>query len=294
MEPIIVSIRFNPVGKTYHFDASKIPDLEPGEYAIVETSRGMQLGQVVERISDPTPPPEGTWKQVDRRATPRDLVMRQSWQVKEAEVLLKAQQRATEMRLHGIKIVSVEYSFDGSRLIIQFSSEAEEKIELKGLRSDLQKQFSPTQVELRQIGPRDVAKLMCGMGACGMEKRCCSGFLTEFSSISIRMAKDQGISLTPAEITGMCGRLRCCLIYEYEHYCELRASLPKRNKRVMTPHGEGKVLDVIPLRQRVIVDIPNMGVRELGKDEVQLIQDTGSQPHPKTANQSQPEQSEEE
>lgn len=294
MEPIIVSIRFNPVGKTYHFDASKIPDLQPGEYAIVETSRGMQLGQVVERIPDPTPPPEGTWKQVERRATPRDLVMRQSWQVKEAEVLQKAQQRATEMRLHGIKIVSVEYSFDGSRLIIQFSSEAEEKIELKGLRAELQKQFSPTQVELRQIGPRDVAKLMCGMGACGMEKRCCSGFLTEFSSISIRMAKDQGISLTPAEITGMCGRLRCCLIYEYEHYCELRANLPKKNKRVMTPHGEGKVLDVIPLRQRVIVDIPNMGVRELSKDEVQLIQDAGTQSHPKNTNQSQPEATEEE
>ncbi len=294
MEPIIVSIRFNPVGKTYHFDASKIPDIQPGEFAIVETSRGMQLGQVVERIPDPTPPPEGTWKQVDRKATPRDLVMRQSWQAKEADVLIKAQQRAGEMHLHGIKIVSAEYSFDGSRLIIQFSSEAEEKIELKGLRSDLQKQFAPAQVELRQIGPRDVAKLMCGMGACGMEKRCCSGFLTEFSSISIRMAKDQGISLTPAEITGMCGRLRCCLIYEYEHYCELRSNLPKKNKRVMTPHGEGKVLDVIPLRQRVIVDIPNMGVREFGKEEVQLIQDANAQSHPKDGNQNQPKQTEEE
>ncbi len=277
MEPIIVSIRFNPVGKTYHFDATKVPDLQSGEYVIVETARGMQLGQVVELVENPAPSPDGAWKQVDRRATPRDLVMRQSWQAKEAEVLIKAQQRAGEMRLHGIKVVSAEYSFDGTRLIIQFSSEAEEKIELKGLRSDLQKQFSPAQVELRQIGPRDVAKLMCGMGACGMEKRCCSGFLTEFSSISIRMAKDQGISLTPAEITGMCGRLRCCLIYEYEHYCELRAGMPKKNKRVMTPHGEGKVLDVIPLRQRVIVDIPNMGVRELGKDEVQLIQDAGQQ-----------------
>lgn len=278
MDPIIVSIRFNPVGKAYHFDASKIPDLKAGEFVVVETSRGWQLGQVVTVVSNPTQPPEGTWKQVDRRATPRDLVMRQSWQAKEAEVLIKAQERAGEMRLHGIKVVSVEYSFDGSRLIVQFSTEAEEKIELKGLRVELQKMFSPAQVELRQIGPRDVAKLMCGMGACGLERRCCSGFLTEFSSISIRMAKEQGISLTPAEITGMCGRLRCCLIYEYEHYVELRSQLPKRNKRVMTPVGEGKVLDILPLRQRVLVDIPGTGMREFAKEEITLIQDSGNEP----------------
>ncbi len=194
--------------------------------------------------------------------------MRQSWQAKEADVLAKAQVKAGEMHLHGIKVVSAEYSYDGSRLVVQFSTEAEEKIELKGLRSELQKMFSPAQVELRQVGPRDVAKYLCGMGACGLERRCCSGFLTEFSSISIRMAKEQGISLTPAEITGMCGRLRCCLIYEYDHYVELRSQLPKKNKRVMTPLGEGKVIDLIPLRQRVLVEIPGTGMREFAKEEV--------------------------
>lgn len=117
--------------------------------------------------------------------------------------------------------------------------------------------------------------MLCGMGACGLEKRCCSGFLTEFSSISIRMAKEQGISLTPAEITGMCGRLRCCLIYEYDHYQELRSQLPKRNKRVITPVGEGKVVDVSPLRQRVLVEIPGTGVREFAKDEIKIVQDSG-------------------
>lgn len=284
MDPVIVSIRFNPIGKAYHFDAAKVPDLKPGEFAIVETSRGWQLGQVVQKIENPAPPPEGSWKMVDRRASARDLVMRQAWQAKEADVLAKAQQRAAEMKLHGIKVVSAEYSFDGSRLIIQFSTEGEEKIELKGLRIDLQKAFSPSQVELRQIGPRDVAKLMCGMGACGLEQRCCSGFLTEFSSISIRMAKEQGISLTPAEITGMCGRLRCCLIYEYDHYVELRSQLPKKNKRVMTPAGEGKVVDVIPLRLRLLVEIPNVGYREFGKEEIKLVQDgpeQKNQNHPK-------------
>lgn len=273
MDPIIAAIRFNPVGKAYHFDASKIPDIKVGEFVVVETSRGWQLGQVVTLVEKPVPPPDGSWKQIDRRATPRDLVMRQAWQAKETEVLAKAQEKAKDMRLSGIKVVSAEYSFDGNRLTVQFSTEAEEKIELKGLRNDLQKMFSPAQVELRQVGPRDVAKMLCGMGACGMERRCCSGFLTEFSSISIRMAKEQGISLTPAEITGMCGRLRCCLIYEYEHYVELRGQLPKKNKKVITPIGEGKVVDVVPLRQRVLVDIPGTGVREFAKEEIKLAQD---------------------
>jgi cell fate regulator YaaT (PSP1 superfamily) len=106
---------------------------------------------------------------------------------------------------------------------------------------------------MRQIGPRDVAKIIGGMGACGLETRCCSQFLTDFSPISIKMAKEQGISLTPNEITGMCGRLRCCLIYEYDQYVEARKNLPKRNKRVVTPRGEGKVVDVLPMNNKVIV-----------------------------------------
>jgi cell fate regulator YaaT (PSP1 superfamily) len=110
-------------------------------------------------------------------------------------------------------------------------------------------------IEMRQIGPRDVAKLLGGMGACGIESRCCSTFLTEFSPISIKMAKEQGISLTPNEITGMCGRLRCCLIYEYEQYVAARKELPKRNKKVVTPKGEGKVVDVVPMSNKVIVHL---------------------------------------
>jgi cell fate regulator YaaT (PSP1 superfamily) len=122
---------------------------------------------------------------------------------------------------------------------------------------------------MRQIGPRDVAKMLGGMGACGMETRCCSRFLTEFSPISIKMAKEQGISLTPTEITGMCGRLRCCLVYEYEQYAAARKELPKRNKRVVTPMGEGKVIDVNPLRMTVRVELPETGAREFDRDQVE-------------------------
>jgi len=142
----------------------------------------------------------------------------------------------------------------------------------------MQKTYAPAMVDLRQIGPRDVAKLICGMGACGLETRCCCKFLTDFSSISIRMAKEQGISLTPTEITGMCGRLRCCLIYEYQQYVDARQQLPKRNKRVMTPKGEGRVVDIIPLQGKVLVEVQELGVLEFLKDEITLMEDSKNEP----------------
>ena len=275
-EPLVVGVRFSKVGKIYHFAADAVTDIKVGDQVVVETSRGWQLGQVAQIIPNADPPPDG-WKAIDRRATPRDLLLRQMWQMKESEVVTSCRDRANELRLAGIKIVSAEYSFDGSRLSILFSSETEEKYDLKSLRSDMQKMFAPSQVEMRQVGPRDVAKVMCGMGACGLETRCCCLFLTEFSSISIRMAKEQGISLTPTEITGMCGRLRCCLIYEYDTYVDARSKLPKRNKRVRTPQGEGKVVDIIPLRGAVLVDLPEVGVREFPGEEVQIVDGEGGQ-----------------
>ena len=274
-ESIVVGVRFSKVGKVYHFEANGLIDLKPGDHVVVETSRGWQLGQVAQILDGVEKPPEG-WKPIDRRATPRDLLLRQLWQQKEAEVVENCKTRANELNLAGIKIVSAEYSFDGSRLTILFSSETEEKYDLKSLRGDMQKMLSPSQVEMRQIGPRDVAKLLCGMGACGKETRCCCAFLTEFSSISIRMAKEQGISLTPSEITGMCGRLRCCLIYEYDQYVEARKSLPKRNKRVRTPDGEGKVVDVVPLREAVLVELPDVGVREYPGANVVVLDGEGT------------------
>lgn len=264
----IVGVRFSKVGKVYHFDASKLPNVKTGDSVVVETARGWQLGEIAQVVDPKSHKIEGDLKSVSRMATPRDLLLRKLWQVRELDVVEAAKKRAQELRLNNIKIIMAEYSFDGSRLSIMFSSESEDKVDLKSLRQDMQKVFSPTQVELRQIGPRDVAKIIGGMGACGLEKRCCSAFLTDFSSISIRMAKEQGISLSPSEITGMCGRLRCCLIYEYETYAELRKGLPKRGKRVMTPVGEGKVIDVSPLQGTVRVDLPEVGMREFTREEL--------------------------
>ena len=266
MQPNIVGIRFSKIGKLYHFDASSVADLKLGEQVLVETSRGRQIGEVIQFITEPSSPMEGSWKSIERRATPADLLMRQQWQQKQVEAMISCRARAAELQLEGIKIVAAEYSYDGTRLVFLFSTETEDKVDLKSLRKDMQKVYPNSQVEMRQIGPRDVAKLIGGMGACGLETRCCSKFLTEFSPISIKMAKEQGISLTPTEITGMCGRLRCCLIYEYEQYVEARKVLPKRGKRVVTPRGEGKVVDAYPLRNVVVVEIEGLGNHEFHRD----------------------------
>ena len=175
--------------------------------------------------------------------------------------MIECRARASELKLNGVKIVAAEYNYDGSRLTFLFSTESEERVDLKSLKKDMNRKFPKSKVEMRQIGPRDVAKIIGGMGACGLETRCCSKFLTDFSPISIKMAKEQGISLTPSEITGMCGRLRCCLLYEYEQYVAARKQLPKRNKRVVTPNGEGKVVDVAPLSGMVTVKFEGDGGR---------------------------------
>jgi cell fate regulator YaaT (PSP1 superfamily) len=263
MEPCIVGIRFQKVGKVYHFDAGNFNDIQAGDFAVVETSRGQQLGEIVQVLEDPQPPPEGKWKPIQRKATPRDLVLRQLWHRKEVEAMINCRAKAAELKLIGVKIVAAEFSFDGSRLSLLYSTETGDKIDLRALRKTMQRTYPRSRVELRQIGPRDVAKILGGMGACGLENRCCSQFLTEFSPISIKMAKEQGISLTPSEITGMCGRLRCCLVYEYEQYVVARKQLPKRGKRVITPKGEGKVIDVYPLKDAVLVDLGENGSNQV-------------------------------
>jgi cell fate regulator YaaT (PSP1 superfamily) len=220
-------------------------------------------------VENPSPPPEGKWKPIQRPATPRDLVLRQIWQQKEVEAMINCRAKAAEVSLAGIKIVSAEYSFDGERLSFLYSSETEEKVDLKRLRNAMRRVYPQTHVEFRQIGPRDVAKLLGGMGACGLENRCCSMFLTDFSPISIKMAKEQGISLTPSEITGMCGRLRCCLVYEYEHYVEANKQLPRMGKRVVTPKGDGKVVDVFPLKQAVVVQLESGIHQEYSIEQIQ-------------------------
>ncbi|HEY6072397.1 MAG TPA: regulatory iron-sulfur-containing complex subunit RicT, partial [Anaerolineales bacterium] len=196
MQPTIIGVRFTRIGKVYHFNSNAVPNVGIGEHVIVDTARGRHLGEVVQLLQEAPHPPEGGWKSVERRATPRDLLLQQSWQSKQTEAMINCRARASELDLKQVKIVAAEYTYDGARLTFLYSTDTEDKVDLKSLRKDMQKLYSNSQVDMRQIGPRDVAKLLGGMGACGLETRCCSKFLTDFSPISIKMAKEQGISLT--------------------------------------------------------------------------------------------------
>lgn len=265
----VVGIRFQKLGKLYHFDVGRVRDIDPGDYVLVETKRGRQIGQVISFIDTKKVHRQKGMRSVERKATPADMVMKQVWEAKELEALISCREKAADLGLDDAKFVKAEYNFDGSWLTIHYSTE-NKNLRLKSLQKALGKALQ-TRIEMHLIGPRDVAKIMGGYGACGVP-RCCSTFLTEFSPISIRMAKAQGISLSPQEITGMCGRLRCCLIYEYEQYVEAKKTLPKPGKKIGTPFGEGKVLDVRVLRESVLVEVNGEGGRrerhEVFKDDI--------------------------
>lgn len=256
---MVVAIRFQPLGKLYHFDVAGHKDLRPGDFVLVSTKRGREMGEVVSFAEQSGS--KSRLKPIERRATAQELVMRRMWQRKELAAMIDCRAKASELGLAGVKIARAEYSFDGSRITYLYNYEGDDKIDLSALRRAMQKATRDSRVDFRQIGPRDVAKIIGGMGACGLEERCCSKFLSEFSPISIKMAKAQGISLNPQEITGMCGRLRCCLVYEYEQYVKARKQLPKLKKRVVTPLGEGKVVDVLPMKQAVVVKLEGEGRR---------------------------------
>ncbi len=264
----IIGVQFEDVGKIYYFDASRFPHLEPGDPVVVRTSRGLQLAHTSQIDLEEEELDLNSFKPVERPATPKDLLKRKELALKEEEIKEQIRQHLNENGLSGVKVVSAEYSLDGNRLFVALNSESSVNYNIKRLHQDVQKIVKDVKLELRQIGPRDAAKLIAGMGACGLETRCCAKFLTEFSSISIRMAKTQDISLTPSEITGMCGRLRCCLMYEHDQYVEAIKTLPKRKRRVVTPMGEGRVIQILPMRQAVIVDIPDIGPRQFSKEEL--------------------------
>lgn len=261
----VASVRFQRTGKLYDFDARHCQDLQLGDYVLVETARGQQLGEVVRMR--PLSKGEGRGlKPVRRRAMGRDMALRQQWCEKEKDALAAAREAAAQLNLQ-VKIAAAEYTLDGQRLTLLYVSE-DKKLNSNKLLRQLQKTLD-VHVDLRRIGPRDHAKILGGYGACG-EPRCCSRCISEFSPVSIKMAKTQGISLNPADITGMCGRLRCCLAYEHEQYAEASKKMPRRKKRVRTPHGEGKVVNLLPLKGIVVVQIEDRRL-EVPAEDVELI-----------------------
>jgi len=268
-EMTVVGVRFQPGGKVYTFSCGQVNDLLPGDLVVTTTSWGRQIGRVISVQTLRSDEKRPDLKPIMGRATGADLAQQQYWADKAAEVVEKARQIAAERSLP-VKFAAAEYTLDGKRLTLLYESESKENAEevQKALSRALQQR-----VELRQVGPRDVAKMMGGYGACG-EERCCSRFLSDFAPISIRMAKVQGVSLTPTEITGMCGRLRCCLGYEHEIYMEESKGLPRLKARVNTPYGVGKVVDLLPLKHAVIVQIEDRRV-EVAADQIEVLPKEG-------------------
>jgi cell fate regulator YaaT (PSP1 superfamily) len=265
----IVGVRFMPVGKIYHFDASRVTDVRLDDWVVVNTSRGRQMGQVAVVNPAKHNAADGPLKTIERLATNRDLALKKYWELQEVSAMVIGREKSRELKLP-LKIIKAEYTFDGQRLAFLYVlDEGIENLDVEPLRAALQPQYK-ARVEMRVTGPRDAAKIIGGAGACGLTERCCSKFLTEFSPVSVKMAKEQGLSLNPSDITGMCGRLRCCLIYEYEQYVEARKQLPKRNKEVGTPFGRGKVVEVLPLKDAVLVLIGD-AVQEVARADLQPL-----------------------
>jgi cell fate regulator YaaT (PSP1 superfamily) len=267
----IVTIKFRTAGKQYDFNAKDL-SLKKGDKVIVETDRGRALAIVVvppqEKEHDKTP--KGL-KNVLRMATDEDLAMSAANASREETALRYCRDRIRERSLE-MKLVKAEYLFDGSKIVFYFTADG--RIDFRELVKDLAHHFH-TRIEMRQIGVRDEAKLIGGMGICGRELCCCS-YMTDFSPVSVKMAKEQQLALNPNKISGQCGRLLCCLGYEYETYCKQRKGMPKNGYKMDVEGHETRVSDTDILRQIVTLRVDDGRSFKLTKDEFYALQKDGA------------------
>lgn len=246
----IIGVRFRGNGKVYYFDPGRYV-IKEGSGVIVETSQGVEFAEVVIGTRDVTDAEiVAPLKEILRIATPKDIEQAEQNRRREKEAAALAEEK---IRKHGLdmKLVRVEYGFDGSKIVFYFTSEG--RVDFRELVKDLAAAFK-TRIELRQIGARDEAKMLGGLGPCGLPC-CCNQFLSEFQPVSIKMAKEQGLSLNPSKISGLCGRLMCCLKYEQNHYELTRKLLPKIGTEVRCRDGVGRVCELNMLRERVKVKL---------------------------------------
>lgn len=251
----IVGVRFKRASKAYYFDPAGLK-LEVNDYVVVETASGLELGKVViapkQVIASEVEKP---LKPVVRKAGPEDIKRAQELASKEREALAEGGKLIEKLNLP-MKLLSAEYNLDGNRLTLYFG--AAERVDFRELVRELASRLK-VRVELRQVGPRDEAKLIGGYGRCG-RPLCCGAFLCELAPVSIKMAKEQGLPLNPMKISGICGRLMCCLVYESEQYHIMKEKLPKEGQRVTTAMGVGKVVGTNPLQETVMVELPETEV----------------------------------
>ena len=246
----IVGVRFKPAGKIYHFNPAG-HDIKKGDKVIVETARGIEMGEVCVGIKEISPESlTKPLKDVIRVATDEDVKRVEENKIKEKEAVGICLEM---IKQHGLdmKLVETEYTFDRTKVLFYFTSEG--RVDFRELVKDLATRFR-VRIELRQIGIRDESKMVGSIGICGREL-CCSKFLGEFMPVSIKMAKEQGLSLNPTKISGTCGRLMCCLKFEQETYEELLKVTPRQGALVQTPDGKGTVEYVDMLKGIVKVRI---------------------------------------
>ena len=268
----VIGVRFKEVGKVYYFDPDG-KELKLNDTVIVETSRGIECGVIAiankEVADDEIVHP---LKKLIRIATKEDLKHLEDNRRKEKEALKICEQKVAEHGL-GMKLVDVEYTFDNSKILFYFTADG--RVDFRALVKDLAAVFR-TRIELRQIGVRDESKMLGGLGVCG-RPFCCSLFLGEFHPVSIKMAKEQGLSLSPTKISGTCGRLMCCLKYEQEAYTDLLKRTPKIGAIVKTPMGRGLVTETNLITQTLKVKMdntPDDAVPQTFKvKEVRLVKD---------------------
>ncbi|MEX2159041.1 MAG: stage 0 sporulation family protein [Dehalococcoidia bacterium] len=269
-----VGVRFKEAGKVYYFDAGGF-DLDVGSYVVVETSHGQEVGRVVispdQVIASEI---KESLKPILRIASTEDLETAQALKKKASERLVSARQEAAE---EGSRLVLVggDYSLDETQLTFYFT--AEDRIDFRELAKRLSARFG-MKVQLLQVGDRDRAKLVDGIGRCG-ERLCCSSWLTTFPTVSIRMAKEQDLPLNPSKLSGACGRLLCCLTYEFEQYREIKGTLPKVGARISTPSGEARVLKINVPKETILLLVGDPSERvEMPLDQFRLMYGTAVRP----------------
>lgn len=250
--PEVVGIRFHGIGKAYDFETNGL-SIRQGDAVIVETVQGLELGIAGDSGHHLEPRQiRNKLKPVIRVATEEDLEQYERNLVKEKEAFIICRDKILAHKLD-MSLVSAEYTFDGRKIVFYFTSDG--RIDFRSLVKDLANVFK-VRIELRQIGVRDEARMIGGVGICGREF-CCSSFLRDFVPVSIKMAKEQGLSMNPTKISGCCGRLMCCLKYEQEAYSDARKGLPKLRAMIDTPAGRGKVIEVNTLKEEVTVILEN-------------------------------------
>lgn len=267
----VVGVRFKKAGKVYYFDPDQF-EIDAGTNVIVETARGIEFGEAVISIREVSDDEiVAPLKKVMRIATEEDAKHAAENNKKEKEAFASCLQKIRDHNLE-MKLIDVEYTFDNNKILFYFTADG--RVDFRELVKDLAGVFK-TRIELRQIGVRDESKMMGGIGVCG-RVLCCSSYLGEFQPVSIKMAKEQGLSLNPTKISGTCGRLMCCLKYEQDAYESIIKRAPKTGAIVETPDGQGVVIETYLIKETVKVRLDKGNETDLRAykiDEIKLIKD---------------------